>query len=128
MKGCANLHDVFRFHARIGGVHLAGLAGCEVDERMGDDGNEDEEKKTPQNLSSYIRPHMLLICLTERGQYPSRLPLEIRRELQLPPFIEVVVDVPALGRIDLPVCLGAIRRALNENDLLIQGASAQGRV
>ena len=45
VKRGADALDVFRFHARVGRVHQAGLAGCEVHDGVRDDRNKNQQNQ-----------------------------------------------------------------------------------
>ena len=59
MKRGSDPDDVFRFHARIGGIHFAGLTGREVDDRMSNNRHDDQEQQSLKDIPYNKRPHDL---------------------------------------------------------------------
>ena len=57
MEGSANAGNILRLHARIGGVHLAGLTGREMDDREGDHRNNDQQNQALENGAQQKNPH-----------------------------------------------------------------------
>ena len=61
MEGSANACNVLGLHARIGGVHLTGFTGREMDDREGDHRNDDQQNQPLENGTQQKNPHELKV-------------------------------------------------------------------